>query len=161
MRTLTIFAFVLFSFMPVTVFALYANGQGCLGSHECTSGYCNTTLPSPVCQALTTTSNSSGTVTSLPGNTGVTLLNPLKGGASLDSFLGGILNFVIRIGTVVVILMLVLVGFKFVTAQGKEAKITEAKTMLLWTIIGALVLLGSKAIQLGITATVQALSTGG
>lgn len=56
--------------------------------------------------------------------------------------------------------MLVYVGFKFVTAQGSESEITAAKEMLLWTVVGALVLLGSKAIALGIQATVQALSSG-
>lgn len=88
---------------------------------------------------------------------GVQLINPLQSGTSLESFLGSILDFIIRIGQVVVILMMVYVGFKFVTAQGNETKISEAKNMLLWTVIGALVLLGAKAIQIGITATVQSL----
>lgn len=97
-----------------------------------------------------------------PSNTGtnVTLINPLKGGASLESFLNNILDFVIRIGAIIVVLMLVYVGFLFVTAQGNETKITEARKALLWTVVGALILLGAKAIALGITATVQALSVG-
>ena len=66
----------------------------------------------------------------------------------------------INIGTVVIILMLVYVGFLFVVAQGKDTEITKARTALLWTVVGALVLLGAKAISLGIQATVQALSTG-
>ncbi len=104
------------------------------------------------------TGNTGGTQTDT-GNTGggVTLINPLKSGTSLESFLGNILDFVIRIGSVVVILMMVLVGFKFVTAQENDTKITEARTMLLWTVIGALVLLGAKVIAEGIKATVQAL----
>ena len=87
----------------------------------------------------------------------VTLINPLKSGTSLESFLGNILDFIIRIGTIVVILMLVFVGYKFVVAQGVPGKIEEARNMLLWTVIGALVLLGAKAISVGILATVQAL----
>src|SRR3989338_5911058 len=47
----------------------------------------------------------------------VTLINPLKSGTSLESFLGNILDFIIRIGTIVGILMLVFVGYKFVVAQ--------------------------------------------
>ncbi|OGG78017.1 hypothetical protein A3A36_00925 [Candidatus Kaiserbacteria bacterium RIFCSPLOWO2_01_FULL_52_12b] len=90
----------------------------------------------------------------------VTLINPLQGGASLESFLTSILDFVIRIGTIVVIFMVVLVGYKFVVAQGEPGKLTEARQMLLWTIVGALILLGAQAIAIGITATVQALSTG-
>ncbi len=57
--------------------------------------------------------------------------------------------------------MLVFVGFKFVVAQGSDTKISEARNMLLWTVIGALVLLGAQAISMGIKATVQALSVGG
>lgn len=84
-------------------------------------------------------------------------MNPLNSGTSLTSFLNSILGFVINIGSIIVILMLVFVGYKFVVAQGKEAEIREARSMLLWTIIGALVLLGAKAISLGILATVQSL----
>ncbi len=72
-----------------------------------------------------------------------------------------ILDFVIQIGTIVVILMMVFVGFKFVTAQGKETALTEAKKALLYTVIGALILLGAKAITVGICSTTNALSTGG
>lgn len=89
-----------------------------------------------------------------------TLINPLKGGGNVESFLNSILEIVIRIGAIIVILMLVYVGYLFVIAQGKEAEIRDARQMLLWTIIGALVLLGSQAIAIGIKATVQALSTG-
>lgn len=98
-------------------------------------------------------------------NTGnnVTLVNPLgnptcsSDGTCLADFLNSILAFVIRIGTVVVILMLVFVGYKFVVAQGKEAEISAARSMLLWTVVGALVLLGSQVIASGIGATVRAL----
>lgn len=97
----------------------------------------------------------------------VTLLNPL--GTSCNStntdclrgFLISILDFVVKIGSIVVILMLVFVGYKFVTAQGNDSKIIEARGMLLWTVVGALILLGAKAIALGIEATVKALSVGG
>ena len=92
-----------------------------------------------------------------PAGKSVKLINPLKAGASLESFLGDILSFVIRIGTIVVILMLVFVGYKFVEAQGAPGKIEEARKMLLWTVIGALVLLGAQAIASAISATVQAI----
>jgi len=95
-----------------------------------------------------------------PPGTNITLANPLKGGGNVQTFLLSILDFVIKMGTIVVILMMVLVGYKFVAAQGEPGKITEARDMLLWTIVGALILLGSKAIALGIEKTVQALSTG-
>ena len=90
----------------------------------------------------------------------VTLINPLQGGGSLESFLLNILAFIIRIGTIIVILMTVFVGYKFVAARGEPGKIIEARSALLWTVVGALILLGSQAIAIGIRATVQALSVG-
>ncbi len=113
---------------------------------------------------ITTPPNPPGTVLTTPPNpsgSNITLINPLQGGGNLQSFLLNILDFVILIGTIIVILMMVFVGYKFVAAQGKEAEIREARSALLWTVVGALILLGSKAIALGIEATVQALSTGG
>ena len=99
------------------------------------------------------------------GNTGpsgptTTLINPLGAGSDLFTFLNSILQVVIRIGTIVVILMLVYCGFKFVTARGKDTQITEAKNNLLWTVVGALILLGAQAIAKGIELTVKALSVG-
>ena len=73
-------------------------------------------------------------------------------------FLNKILDFVIQIGTIVVILMMVYIGYLFVTARGNDAKITEARQALLWTVVGALILIGAKAISTGIEATVRALS---
>ena len=99
-----------------------------------------------------------------PGGAGTgentTLINPLSSGTSLETLLTSILGFVIRIGSIVVVLMLVFVGYKFVVARGDPGAISEAKQMLLWTLIGALVLLGAQAIAVGIKATVQALSVG-
>lgn len=95
-----------------------------------------------------------------PNNTGTQLLNPLQGGTSLESFLNMILSFVIRIGAIVVVVMLVYVGYLFVVAQGSDSKLTEARKALLWTIIGALILLGAQAIAIGLQSTVNALSAG-
>lgn len=87
----------------------------------------------------------------------VTLLNPLKAGASLSSLLTDILDFVIQIGVIVIILMVVYIGFKFVMAQGKPGEIEAAKKMLGWTVVGALILLGAQAIASAIQATVTAI----
>ncbi len=101
-------------------------------------------------------------VTTNPGSN-ITLINPLNSGncapngACLMNFLNKILDFVIEIGTVVVVLMMVYVGFLFVAARGEPAKLTTARSALLWTVVGALILLGSKAISISIGATVRAL----
>ena len=99
-------------------------------------------------------------MTGVPVGTPVTLINPLKGGASLESFLNNILDFIIRIGAIIVVLMLVYVGFLFVVARGDPTKITTARQALLWTVVGALILLGAVAIKDGIIATMNALSVG-
>lgn len=75
--------------------------------------------------------------------------------------MNSILAVVIRIGTVVVILMMVYVGYLFVAARGEPGEITKARQALLWTVVGALILLGAQVIAIGIRATVQALSVGG
>lgn len=112
------------------------------------------------CQANSTLPLTGGTNTGTTQtggtNTGVGLINPLKAGTSLEGLLNDILAFVIRIGTVVIILMIVYVGFKFVTARGNPGEIEDAKKALLWTVVGALILLGAQAIAIGLEATVKA-----
>jgi hypothetical protein len=97
-----------------------------------------------------------GTVTT-GTNSGGSLINPLQGGANLQTFLLNLLDFVIRIGAIIVVLMLVYVGYLFVIARGAPGEIEAARKALLWTLVGALILLGSKAIALAIQATVATL----
>jgi len=85
------------------------------------------------------------------------LTNPLSAGTNIETLLADILAYVVQIGAVVVVLMLVYVGFIFVTARGEPGKITKAREALLWTVVGALILLGAEAIALAIQATVKAI----
>jgi TrbC/VIRB2 pilin len=85
-----------------------------------------------------------------------TLINPL-GTTDLMTFLGKILTFVTQIGTIAIVVMVVYDGYLFVVARGNETKISEARQALLYTIIGALILLGAQAIADGIKDTVTAL----
>lgn len=102
--------------------------------------------------------------TSGPGNTSGTgtcggdgaLVNPLQV-CSLEELFGKILDAIITIGTMVLVLMIVFVGFKFVVARGNPEEISAARSALMWTVIGGLILLGAKAIQMVITETVQSL----
>ncbi|MES2668637.1 MAG: pilin [Patescibacteria group bacterium] len=97
-----------------------------------------------------------------PPNTtsgGEGLTNPLKVD-SLQGFLNAILDGVIQIGTIILIMMLVYVGFLFVAARGNAEKLQSAKSALVWTIIGGLILLGATTIQLVITGTVESIRTG-
>jgi hypothetical protein len=94
------------------------------------------------------------------GNTsGGTLFNPLGPNADLNTFITNILTLVTDvIGPIVVVFMVVYSGFLYVVARGNPGKVGAAHQALLWTVIGGLVLLGAKAIQLIIVATVQGLS---
>lgn len=87
---------------------------------------------------------------------GGTLVNPLRA-KSIPELLGIILQGLVQIGSIILVLALVWVGFLFVVAQGKEEKIREARGALMWTVIGGLVLLGAQAIASLIQATVNAL----
>jgi hypothetical protein len=122
-----------------------------------------TTGPTSGANDAGTTGPGAQTTGGTTGGSPIKLINPLgiSGSTGLEQFLSNILDFVIRIGTIVVILMMVYVGFKFVSARGDPGEISKAREMLLWTVVGALILLGSKVIAGGIEATVKALSTGG
>ena len=92
-------------------------------------------------------------------SSGTTLYNPL-GTTNVWDVMIKVLSVVIQIGAIVIVFMLVYVGFLFVTAQGDTGKLTTARSALLWTVIGALILLGAQAITIGVCETAKSLSTG-
>lgn len=61
--------------------------------------------------------------------------------------INAIIDFIVKIGAVIVVFFIIYAGFLFVTAQGNEDKISKAKTTFLWTIIGSLVLLGASTLS--------------
>ncbi len=88
------------------------------------------------------------------------LVNPLKDIDSLQDLLLQVLDgVIIPIGFIFLTIMVVYVGFLFVMAQGKDEKLQSARSALVWTVIGGLILLGAKAIALFIQATGAALAT--
>ena len=81
-----------------------------------------------------------------------------KGGCDLISLIKAILNNIIMpIAAVGVVLFIIYAGFSFVVAQGNEKKVTEAKQMLLWGLIGAGILLGAAGIATVVKNTVNQL----
>jgi len=87
------------------------------------------------------------------------LTNPLNNIDSLPKFMEVILQAVVQIGTIILTLAIVYVGFLFVQAQGNEEKIKAARSSLMWTVIGGLVLLGASTIGKVIESTVGALGS--
>jgi len=83
--------------------------------------------------------------------------NPLKF-CSISEFLNALLDVIILIGVPVVVFAVIYAGFLFVTAQGNVEKINTAKKVIIWTLIGAMLVLGSKALALAIQGTVNDLT---
>lgn len=118
-------------------------------------------IPLAQAQGVVSPATSTGTVvtpsTNPPGTSGgVTLMNPLKVD-SLEELLALVLSAIVRIGTIILTLMLIWVGFLFIKARGNPTEISAARKALLWTIIGGLILLGAEAIGQVIKATANTL----
>lgn len=80
--------------------------------------------------------------------------NPL-GYNTIDSFLRAVLNAVVTIAFPIIVLFLVYAGFLFVSAQGDQEKLKTAKKIFLWTIVGALLILGAEALSIAIEGTIE------
>jgi uncharacterized membrane protein len=68
-----------------------------------------------------------------------------------------ILGYVVEIGLIFLGLMIVFVGFQFVMAQGNPEAVQKARSALLWTAIGGILLIGAQAIATVIASTAQGL----
>ena len=90
---------------------------------------------------------------------GSTLCNPL-GYNDLTTFLQKLLQIVAQIGFPIIVLFIVYVGFLFISAEGNPDKLKKARSFFLWTVVGALVVLGAQALSLAIQATVSNLQQG-
>lgn len=85
-------------------------------------------------------------------------------GTAVDSvprFLLAMVDLIFLIAVPIIVICIIYSGFLFVTAGDNEAQISKARTVFLWTIIGAGVLLGAKAIGLAIQNTICELGTSG
>lgn len=76
---------------------------------------------------------------------------------TIPEFLLGLVDIVFLFGMPIIVLFIIYAGFLFVTAGDNEAQITKSRTTLLWTLVGAAVLLGAKVIALAIETTVLSL----
>ena len=83
--------------------------------------------------------------------------NPFKGSGinSVPDFLDKLIDLLINFGAVIVVFFVVFAGFQFVMAQGNPEKIKKAKDVLMYTLIGAAILLGAKVISEVIKSTVE------
>lgn len=110
----------------------------------------------PAVFAEVTTVNPGGEVTT-DNTSGGGLTNPLGSIDSLPKFMTAILRAIVTLGSIVLTLAIIYVGFLFVKAQGNAEQISAARSALLWTVIGGLILLGAETVGLVIENTVESL----
>ncbi len=82
---------------------------------------------------------------------------PIK---TIPEFLLALVDIVFLFGMPIIVLFIIYGGFLFVTAGDNEAQITKARKTILWTLVGAAVLIGAKVIAMAIEATVLSLGAG-
>jgi|SRR3989344_7955534 len=89
-------------------------------------------------------------------NIDVKIENPLGPKlVDLPSFMEALLDIVLKIGVPIVALAIIYTGFLFVSAQGNSEKLTTAKKALMYTLIGAALLLGAWMLANAIVGTVD------
>ena len=114
--------------------------------------------PTPTGTGAGPTPNGTGAGPTPNGTGGVqgTLQNPLIA-TDIPTLLNEILGYVRLIGGIFLTLMIVVVGFMFVMARGNPEAVQQARSALLWTAIGGILLLGAQALAIVISTTVQSL----
>jgi len=73
---------------------------------------------------------------------------------TVSEVLLALFNIIKEIGMVVVVVAIIYTGFLFVTAQGNDKKLGEAKQSLQWVIIGSALVLGAWALAKAIEVTI-------
>lgn len=89
------------------------------------------------------------------------LEDPLGEGTTLEGLILKLFEIIMYIGVPLVAFFLIWSGFMFVSAQGNPEKLETARNRLLYTIIGAIILLGAWTISQAIKGTVEDIKSGG
>ena len=81
------------------------------------------------------------------------LQNPIKY-KNIPDLIKAILDVIVQISVPVVAVLIIYSGFLYVTAQGNEEKLKVAHRALMWTLVGAAVLLGASVLSGVIAGTI-------
>jgi ABC-type amino acid transport system permease subunit len=73
----------------------------------------------------------------------------------VDGLLVALLGILVVIATPIVVIFIILAGFKYVTAQGDTNKLQEAKRALVYAIIGGVLIIGAEVLAEIIRGTVD------
>ena len=76
---------------------------------------------------------------------------------TIPDFLILLVDLVFLIAVPLIVIFIIYAGFLFVTAGDNESQIAKARMVFLWTVVGAAVVLGAKAISKMISDTILAL----
>ncbi len=85
------------------------------------------------------------------------LQNPLGNVDSINDFISAIIDIILLVAYPVLVLAFIWIGFSFVMAQGNSTKLDKVKQNLWYTLLGALVIIGAKAISLALDGTIRSL----
>lgn len=119
-------------------------------------------MPSVLSANGSATTDATGTPTATAPSISFQIPNPLGSNTTtLNGFLANILDAVVLLLTPVITLMLLYSGFLFISAQGNAEELTKAKTTLMYTLIGAAVILGAKGLAEVLKNTVTCLTSSG
>lgn len=83
------------------------------------------------------------------------LTNPLKS-QSIEEFLLKIIDVLLVFALPIIVLYIMYAGYLFVTAQGDSGQVGEARSALLWAVVGGVIILGAKVIVTVIQGTITA-----
>jgi hypothetical protein len=90
-----------------------------------------------------------------PGETETfSIENPIAAN-SFPKLLELILNIIIDVGLPIIVISIIFVGFKYVTAQGKPAEIAKAHQAFTWVMVGTAIVIGARVIVAIVTNTVS------
>ncbi|MCX6755492.1 MAG: hypothetical protein NT068_03050 [Candidatus Nomurabacteria bacterium] len=96
------------------------------------------------------------TATITPCEVSGAVCNPISAN-NINDFIKAILEGAIKIGIPIIALAIIYSGFLFVKAQGKPEDLKTAKNAIMYTLLGAALLLGAWALAQLISETVLAL----
>jgi len=68
-----------------------------------------------------------------------------------------VIDILLTFALPLIVLYIMYAGYLYVTAQGNPAKVTEARTALLWAVVGGVIVLAAKIIISVIQSTATAL----
>jgi hypothetical protein len=136
-----------YSFVFIIAFSLFLSASFVRAANSVTT---------PTGPGATTPTGSGATTPTGPATQlNIGIKNPLGGINDLNGLIVAILSIVLVIGVPIITLAIIYCGFLFVQAQGNSEEITQAKSALLYTIIGAALLLGAFVIANAIQGTVN------